>query len=93
VFPDWDASGAMAAEHLLARGFRQFGYLGFERDIDSRRQLNGFRHVIRQAGFNCSTFRFSRTSMSGLAAGWEGFLAGMEKWIDTWKPPMGVVVC
>ena len=93
VFPDWDASGALAAEHLLARGFRQFGYLGFERDIDSRRQLNGFRNVIRQAGFNCSTFRFSRTAVSGLAPGWEGFLAGMEKWIGSWKPPIGVFVC
>lgn len=93
VFPDWDASGAMAAEHLLARGFRQFGYLGFERDIDSRRQLNGFRNVIRQAGFNCSAFRVSRTGLSGLATGWEGFLEGMGKWIATWKPPIGVFVC
>ncbi len=93
VFPDWEASGAMAAEHLLARGFRQFGYLGYARDIDSRLQFNGFRNVIRQAGFSCSTFRFSRTSISGVALGWEKILAGMVKWIDTWKPPIGVFVC
>ena len=59
VFPDFEASGAMAAEHLLARGFRQFGYLGFSRDIDSRLQLAvnmGFdsdarsdRYLIRQS--------------------------------------------
>ena len=93
VFPDWEASGVMAAEHLLARGFRQFGYLGFERDIDSRRQLHGFRKVIRQAGFNCTTYRFSRTSVSGVALGWEKFLVGLDTWINSWKPPIGIFVC
>ena len=39
VFPDFEASGIMAAEHLLSRGFRQFGYLGFTRDIDSRQRI------------------------------------------------------
>ena len=93
VFPDIEASGAMAAEHLLARGFRQFAYLGYLGDIDSRLQVRGFREVTTREGFPCTTHRFSRTSMEGKARGWRKFIDGLEAWIDTWQPPIGVLVC
>lgn len=93
VFPDFEETGMMAAGHLLRRGFRQFGYLGFQREIDSRNQYRGFRKVIRDAGFSCTTHRFSRNSVSGNAPGWEAFVAGLEQWIDTWEPPIGIFVC
>ncbi|NNM30530.1 MAG: DNA-binding transcriptional regulator [Akkermansiaceae bacterium] len=93
VYPDCRASGAMAAEHLIARGFRQFGYLGFLNDVDSRLQVQGFREVTKREGFPCTTYRFSRTSVEGRARGWEKFVAGLDKWIDSWEPPLGVFVC
>ncbi len=92
VFPDFKAAGAMAAEHLLGRGFRQFAYLGFLRDIDSRHQLHGFREVLKNEGFPCNVHRFSRTSIAGEALGWEAFIDGLRAWIDTWKPPIGIFV-
>lgn len=93
VFTDFEASGVMAAEHLLGRGFRNFGYLGFSRDIDSRLQLDGFRGVTRREGFRCKVHRFSRTSVAGEARGWDGFIAGLEAWVDTWEAPIGIFVC
>lgn len=93
VFPDFEETGVMAAGHLLRRGFRQFGYLGFQREIDSRNQYRGFRKTILDAGFSCSTYRFSRNAMSGNAPGWETFVKGIEQWIDTWEPPIGIFVC
>jgi len=93
VFSDFEASGAMAAEHLLARGFRQLAYLGFQRDIDSRLQTQGFREVAKREGVPCTTHRFSRSGLEGQARGWEEFISGLESWIDTWKPPIGVFVC
>jgi len=93
VLVDIKASGVMAAEHLLARGFRKFGYLGFEGEIDSRSQLQGFREVIAKSGFSCSVHRFSREDASGHGRGWVDFIAGLETWIDTWEPPIGVFVC
>ncbi|MEZ5301991.1 MAG: XylR family transcriptional regulator [Verrucomicrobiales bacterium] len=92
VFPDFEASGAMAAEHLLARGFRQFGYLGYTRDIDSRQQLAGFRRAIRAAGYTCASHRFSRGDLGGKASGWEQFASALGAWIDSWHPPIGVFV-
>lgn len=93
VYADYEASGVMAAEHLLGRGFRQFGYLGFLRDIDSRLQLAGFGGVIRKAGFRCSSHRFTAGGLEGRARGWEEFVAGLNAWIDTWEPPIGIFVC
>ncbi len=93
VYADYEASGVMAAKHLLGRGFREFGYLGFLRDIDSRQQLAGFRGVTRAAGFRCTVHRFVRNKLELRALGWEEFVAGLEAWIDTWEPPIGVFVC
>jgi len=92
VFVDFEASGVMAAQHLLARGFRRFGYLGFLRDIDSQGQLNGFRGVVRGAGFPCTVHRVARNCGDGKARGWEDFVSGLEQWIDSWELPMGVFV-
>jgi DNA-binding LacI/PurR family transcriptional regulator len=58
TFVDYEAAGAMAAEHLLGRGFRHFGFLGYLREIDSRLLLNGYQSVIQEAGYDCNIHRF-----------------------------------
>jgi LacI family transcriptional regulator len=92
VFADFEASGVMAAKHLMARGFRKFGYLGFLRDLDSQAQLSGFRNHVRSSGFPCSVHRVARNCDDGRAKSWEAFVTGLEQWIDTWELPMGVFV-
>jgi LacI family transcriptional regulator len=92
TFVDYEAAGAMAAEHLLGRGFRHFGFLGYLREIDSRLLLNGYQSVIQQAGYDCNIHRFPRTSIMGNAPGWDTFVSGLEKWIDTWQTPIGIFV-
>jgi LacI family transcriptional regulator len=92
VFPDFEMSGVMAAEHLIGRGFRQFGYLGYLREIDSLQQLAGFRRVTDAAGFPCSAHHFVANRLEASAPGWEAFVAGLEAWIDTWEPPIGIFV-
>lgn len=90
VFPDFEAAGRMAAGHLLARGFRHFGYLGFRRGIDSQRLLAGFQWVTGLEGFPCSVHKFARTSIEENSSCWETFVAGLEAWIDTWETPIGI---
>lgn len=93
VYPDFHRSGTMAAEHLLGRGFRNFGHLGFQRDIDAREQHNGFHEAITNAGFTCNTYRFPRSGTEGRAPGWEHFIAGLDSWLESCKPPVGILVC
>jgi len=92
VVPDCEAAGVMAAEHLLGRGLRSFGYLGSRRPKDSELQFRGFRDAVRRAGFRCSSYRYPHTVTDGGAGLWEKFEAGLEKWIESWRPPVGVFV-
>ncbi len=93
VHADFEESGRIAAEHLLSRGFRRFAYHGYLREIDSRRQIQGFRDKLEAEGYPCSVHRFSRGSLHGKATDWEEFRTGLLRWVATWKPPIGVFVC
>ena len=92
VLADFETSGEMAAQHLIGRGFRRFGYMGFLREKDARFQIQGFREVLKPLGFRFSTYRFPRTGLGGEGLGWERFLEGLEQWVETWEPPIGVLV-
>jgi len=92
VLADFETSGKMAARHLVGRGFRRFGYMGFLREKDSRLQIQGFRQILKPLGFRFSTYRFLRTGLGGEALGWEKFLEGLQKWVDSWEPPIGILV-
>ncbi len=92
VLADFETSGKMAAQHLVGRGFRRFGYMGFLREKDSRIQIEGFRKILKPLGFRFTTYRFQRTGLGGEALGWERFLEGLEKWAESWEPPIGVLV-
>ena len=92
VLPDFEISGKMAAQHLVGRGFRRFGYMGFLREKDSRLQIQGFRKILKPLGFPFSTHRFPRTGLGGDGLGWERFLEGLEKWVKSWEAPIGILV-
>lgn len=92
VFSDFRAVGRIAAEHLVSRGFRRFGYLGWARDIVSRGEEEAFDETVKRSGFSCASHRVSRTSIADQAPGWEAFVNRLDRWIDTWKPPIGVFV-
>ena len=92
VFADFEASGIMAAEHLIGRGFKRFGYLGFLRDKDAGLQLTGFRNRLKKEGLQCAAHRFSRVSVTEKAQGWKTFIDDLGKWVDSWEPPIGIFV-
>ena len=92
VIPDCEAAGEVAAEHLMGRGFRQFGFLGFSRNVFSRLQREGFRAALNRENFPCSIHRFGLTRHIANAAGWEAFIAGLEQWVESWTLPIGLYV-
>jgi LacI family transcriptional regulator len=92
VFADFEASGIMAAEHLIGRGFKRFGYLGFLRDKNAGLQLTGFRNRLKKEGLQCAAHRFSRVSVTEKAQGWKTFIDDLGKWVDSWEPPIGIFV-
>ncbi len=90
VVPDRRESGCLAAEHLLARGFRNFGYFGLRRDENSRQQVEGFRDTLKAAGFKCDVHQ-SQLSFDKSGSAWEKFFEEADRWIETWPRPMGIL--
>ena len=50
VIPDNHAVGAMAAEHLLSKGYRHYAYAGLTHFGYGRLRLEGFRGRVNEAG-------------------------------------------
>jgi LacI family transcriptional regulator len=83
------AIGALAAEHLLDRGFRAFAYYGM-RDIEySNQRLQGFEGRVANAGFDtdslvlASTFRIQGNF-------WLRQQRELTTWISTLSTPCGL---
>jgi LacI family transcriptional regulator len=82
----------MAAQHLLGRGLRNFGYMGSSRMRDAEQQFRGFRDTVARAGFRCTAYRYPHAVTDFDAPLWERFEDGLVKWVDTLRAPVGVFV-
>lgn len=89
VFCDFHAVGEMAAKHLLGRGFRQFGFMGYLRDMSTRLHLKGFRSVLKDSEQSCSVHRFP-SSEAFRAKTWGAFIDNLAGWVDTLTPPVAI---
>ena len=83
------AVAQMAAEHLLERGFRHFGFCGDARFNWSRWRCTAFTERIRAAGFDCSVY--SPLAKKQMRA--EAHVAGIGAWLKTLPKPAGVMAC
>ncbi len=88
IVQDMRSAGAMAAEHLLARGLRSFGYLGYRRERGSAIQWQGFNSILSDGGYHASREMAPLNSSTV----WAKFQATLDGWIATWTPPIGICV-
>ncbi len=84
------AIGRMAAEHLLERGFRHFGFCGFDDMVWSRLRCESFSDRIAEAGFETNTFNQSK---SRAAREWDKEEIILMKWLRGLPKPVGVMAC
>jgi LacI family transcriptional regulator len=91
VETDDAAIARLAAEHLLQRGFRHYGYCGDPRFNWSNWREEHFQRLLAEAGFDCSVCR-SLPRRRGTAT-WEQERAGIAAWIRRLPKPVGVMAC
>jgi LacI family transcriptional regulator len=91
VETDDAAIARLAAEHLLQRGFRHYGYCGDPRFNWSNWREENFQKVIAEAGFDCSVYR-SSPLRRGIAT-WEQDRSDIAAWIQRLPKPVGVMAC
>lgn len=86
---DDEAIGRVAAEHLLERGFRHFGYVGPPGEIWSDQRRDNFRRTVC-AGENTFQEYGAALDVSG-PHGWEVAERELAEWIDRLPKPSGVM--
>lgn len=91
VFPDFTATGRLAAEHLLSRGFRRFACLAATRDRADEVQRREFHATLAAAGFACRCAEVPAQYFRDRAK-WQAFQRIIDGWMQGWTPPLGVFV-
>ncbi|MEX0867522.1 MAG: DNA-binding transcriptional regulator [Pirellulales bacterium] len=89
VLHDAAGSGRMATRHLIARGYRNFAYLGIAHDKVSLNQLAGFREVLAEHEYPCDECWTQRLHPE-VKRHWQAFQKQLGAWIDGLSPPIGV---
>ena len=90
VFPGFQASGQMRAEHLLARGLRRFAAMSCE-DRGAMVEVATFREGVQAAGFPCATIKLPLDPMRSHAVQ-QRSEQRIDAWMNQWETPIGVFV-
>lgn len=86
---DNQAIGSLAAEHLISKGFRAYGYYGLKDVEYSTQRGRGFRQCVEGAGFQVAEFLAPPTySLKGQDFAQQNHLLG--QWLDSIEKPLGL---
>ena len=88
VVSDLEAAGKLAAEHLLARGFRNYAYfslLGLDYVAEHQQ---AFSETLRRAGQRCEVF--SVQPQLGAEPDWNLDMKRLGKWLRSQPKPLAV---
>ncbi|WP_206028508.1 AraC family transcriptional regulator [Thalassoroseus pseudoceratinae] len=92
VRSDDAAIGRMAANHLVERGFRRFGFCGFRGEAWSQRREEAFATVVeRHSETECA--RYNTPWHGPTALSWEQEQEQIVEWLDGFEQPFAVMAC
>lgn len=83
--------GALAADHLLERGFGNFAFCGFGDQFWSTGRREGFANRLLGRGYPCTVFESSWVGPS--ARSWEREQAQIARWLQSLRRPVGLMAC
>lgn len=89
VLVDYRMLGRLAADHLLDRGFRRFGFYGLENLWYSGERRRGFVARLDEEGFECSILEVP--SGLGTSRPWRYWIKPLQEWLSRLKPPVGLL--
>lgn len=89
VETDDEAIAALAAEHLLSRGFSQFAFCGMPQFMWSRNRCEAFCRRIETAGHPCEVYPPAGDNRREKS--WERELAQLGDWLEQLPKPVGIM--
>ncbi len=90
VEPDNSEVSRLAAEHLIGRGFRQFGYVGAPSLSWSEERWKAFRKTLADRGFTCDALPLD---FENLHESWDEFIEQTARWVRNHPKPLGLMLC
>ena len=82
---------ALAAEHLLEKGFRRFAFFGLAGESWSQQRRDSFARAVGAAGHPCAVYETPRdvhhTRM------WEDYADDLARWVAGLDKPAGLMAC
>jgi len=97
VYADYAACGRLRAEHLLSRGFRNFGTLTSYYSAAQNIEASSFATTVRSEGYPCKGLYLEGpwTVMGDTEANyrrWKRARKEIESWLDDWQVPIGLFI-
>jgi LacI family transcriptional regulator len=83
-------AGRVAAEHLLERSFRHFGFCGYTGRTWSDRSRDGFCERIQPTGFRCDVYQSPKRNRPIL---WRQERTQVTNWLRSLPKPVGIMCC
>ena len=90
ITADYIGTGRMAARFYIDRGFRNFGFFGFNHVCWSDERLEGFRREVEEAGFGDSFYPYNLQDIDHL---WYYERDKMAEWLRIIPKPIGIMAC
>ena len=90
ITADYIGTGRMAARFFIDRGFRNYGFFGFNDVCWSDERCEGFRREIEEAGFGDSFYAYR---MQEIDMVWYYQRNRLREWLQTVPKPIAILAC
>ena len=90
ITADYDLTGSMAADHFLAKGFKNFGFFGYNGVCWSDERCEGFRKRVEKAGFGDSFHMYDKQHIENM---WYYDQSVLADWLLSLPKPIAIMAC
>lgn len=90
ITADYIGTGRMAARYYLERGFKHFGFFGFNQVCWSDERCEGFRKEVESAGIGATMHIYNLQDIDHL---WYYERDKLREWLRSIPKPIGIMAC
>ncbi|MBQ3882407.1 MAG: substrate-binding domain-containing protein [Bacteroidales bacterium] len=90
ITADYIGTGRMAARFYIDRGFKNFGFFGFNRVCWSDERYEGFKREVEAAGHGDTLFAYNMQDIDHL---WYYEREKLSTWLRSLPKPIGIMAC
>ena len=90
ITADYIGTGRMAARYYLERGFKHFGFFGFNQVCWSDERYEGFRREVEEANIGATIHVYNMQDIDHL---WYYERDKLREWLRSIPKPIGIMAC